>query len=155
MAGISGNTGKEGDPVVRSRRQIAPIAAADFGHGFHPVGTSTHGCGIGDLIAHIQILDASDYIFGAAIMPADCHITVPDAGIAEMSQSFFHAGGCFAFPQIVVLDPDCRNGDFSDGTIGKQEILCQLRESGVAGVAVEPPCRKPGISTVPPPEEIP
>lgn len=89
LTGISGNAGKESHSVIRGRGQIAPIAAADFGHSLHQIGAGTHGCGIGDLIAHIEILDAADHIFGAAIMPADSHIAVPDAGTGEMPQPLF------------------------------------------------------------------
>ena len=63
-------------------------------------------------------------------MTADSHIAVPDAGAGEMSQPLFHAGSRFAFPEIIVFDSDCRNGDLSDGAVGEQKILCQLCESG-------------------------
>lgn len=63
-------------------------------------------------------------------MPADSHIAVPDAGTGEMPQPLFHAGSRFTFPEIVILNSDGRNGDLSDGTVGEQKILCQLRESG-------------------------
>ena len=92
--------GGDGDAVISGRLQITPVGIRDRLYQNDRIGSCSVDRRIGNGIADLQISDAANIVFRAAVMPADADVAVPSGGGAIVSQSLCHSGVGLTLPYL-------------------------------------------------------
>ena len=91
------DAGIKGQAVVTTGRCAAGVRLQHLRHTGNGVASCPQLRRVGDGIAYGQRVDLSKVIVDAAVVPSDTHIPIPNAGVAEMTRSFFSVR-CYPSP---------------------------------------------------------
>ena len=86
FARLIGKTGRDGNTIVSGCLQITPVGVRDRLHQNDLVASCSIDCRVGDGVSDLQISDAADAVFRAAVVSADADVAVPAGGGGVVSQ---------------------------------------------------------------------